>query len=447
MSKYEDKLNNRRDFIKKAGLGMLVPAFLKHGLINQAHANSNLPRLVTIFFPDGSYMPNPTQDNGWWTVNGALRPLNSNVIGKYLTVPRGIQNGKFRGQDQHWSGCAGWLSASNPRTGSSSQLTCGRSMDQIIAHQMSNLPQSLSIGIGEREFSEHASTHGAGYLNSTSWRSANAPIKNLVGNRTVFDELFDGVSQGPRPDLTKLQPKAVVDHFLVQINQMKTQLINNDEKQRFDRYLTSVEEIEKKLDIVDPKPGACGAPARPNEHDLFAGRNPYMNYWRTMHDIVVAGFECDQTRVVNMMYDNGVGGIGPSPKNVRYGTKYQIHPAAHWANGDTPNRIQSQKDINLVHMNLVADLINKLESKNMMRDTIIMVGSCMSNGNEHDYRNLPLALISGHNRIKKGSIGRPNTPIKLSNVHKDIMSLFGIQNTAIGEGDNRSDSRASGILT
>jgi hypothetical protein len=138
------------------------------------------------------------------------------------------------------------------------------------------------------------------------------------------------------------------------------------------------------------------------------------------------------------MYARDTSGAVYAPSGVRDG----FHVASHHSN--TRANMDKFALINKYHVELLAYFLEKLKSTpdgdgNLLDHSMVLYGSSMSNGNQHDHDPLPLILAGGASGKLEG--GRhiktaPHTPA--SNLLLSMLNKLGI--------DEKSHGDSTGLL-
>ncbi len=145
-----------------------------------------------------------------------------------------------------------------------------------------------------------------------------------------------------------------------------------------------------------------------------------------MFDLQVLAFRAEITRVATMMYARDTSGAVYAPAGVRDG----FHVASHHSNGRAA--MDKFALINKYHVELLAYFLEKLKSTpdgdgNLLDHSMILYGSSMSNGNQHDHDPLPLILAGGASGKLEGVSHiktAPHTPA--SNLAASMLNKLGV---------------------
>lgn len=98
------------------------------------------------------------------------------------------------------------------------------------------------------------------------------------------------------------------------------------DRQKLDQYFTSVRQLENQLEVELTKPEplrACGIPKAIADRPVNAEIENVMVNHQLLTDLLVMAMACDQTRVVNMMFNNGASSL------TRIGSTITHHQLTH----------------------------------------------------------------------------------------------------------------------
>jgi hypothetical protein len=160
------------------------------------------------------------------------------------------------------------------------------------------------------------------------------------------------------------------------------------------------------------------------------------DHFKIMFDLQVLAFRAEITRVATLMYARDTSGAVYPQSGVRDG----FHVASHHSNSRA--NMDRFALINRYHVEMLAYFLDKLKKTpdgdgNLLDHSMILYGSSMSNGNQHDHDPLPVVLAGGASGQLAG--GRhmqyaPHTP--MSNLLLSMLDKLGIQ------ADHHGDSTA-----
>ena len=201
------------------------------------------------------------------------------------------------------------------------------------------------------------------------------------------------------------------------------------DRTRLDEYLDDVREIERRIQ----KAGAA-VPADLKLPEAPVGiPESFDDHFKIMFDLQVLAFRAEITRVATMMYARDTSGAVYPQSGVRDG----FHVASHHSN------IRANMDkfalINKYHVQMLAYFLEKLKATpdgdgNLLDHSMVLYGSSMSNGNQHDHDPLPIVLAGGASGQLKG--GRhlkfaPHTP--MSNLLLSMLDKLGVHQDKHGD--------------
>ena len=203
------------------------------------------------------------------------------------------------------------------------------------------------------------------------------------------------------------------------------------DRARLDRYLTNVEEVERRIRMVEQRNTSGDARELP---DAPAGvPDSFAEHMKLMFDLQVLALQTDMTRVIAFK----TGRDSHNRVFPESGSNQPFHPASHHQNN--ADRLETLTKINTYHVSLVAHLLERLKSTpngdgNLLDHSLVLYGSGMSNSNIHNHSPLPVIVAGGAaGRLKGGRhLSYPeNTP--MSNLLLSILHKAGIEQESVGD--------------
>jgi len=181
------------------------------------------------------------------------------------------------------------------------------------------------------------------------------------------------------------------------------------DRTRVDQYLTDVREIERRVQkmgqqLSDDLPIPAAPTGIPRDLD---------DHIRLMFDLQVLAWQADITRVSTLMLSKELSTAVYAKSNVRDA----FHTLSHHSN------IQENKDrfavLNRYHVSLFAYLLERLQKTpdgdgTLLDHSMVLYGSGLSDGNQHNHTDLPVVLAGGASGWLKGGrhLRHPqNTPM------------------------------------
>jgi hypothetical protein len=297
------------------------------------------------------------------------------------------------------------------------------------------------------------------YGSYISWMRPNLPMPRIIDPRAAFERMFGprDADGRPLPQPTRSGDQNLLDAALDDARSLRRRL-GRDDQHKLDEYLDSVRSVEMRMGFARTEGAGWRPPTRPDSLTpppamprpamLFTSRdnngdgaptaggqtiNP-PELVRLMLDMMVLAFWTDTTRNITFMFANDV-----SPRNFSFleGVTENHHSSSHHAN--QASKINTYKTITRWHVEQFTYLLTRLRAvqegeKTLLDNSMIMMGSSLSDGNRHDPNNLPIILGGkGGGRINAGRhIASPrNTP--LCNLYLAMLSCMGIQAPRFGD--------------
>jgi len=398
-------------------------------------AASPKSRLGCIYVPHGATMDKwtPAQEGTGFAFTESLAPLEKFrdrvCVVSNLAHPLAGGVGSDAGAD-HARSAAVFLSGSHPEKES---IHVGTTVDQLAAQHIGQdtpLP-SLELCIEEVALS-CGSGYGCAYSNTISWRTPTLPLPMENNPQVVFERLFGDGGNAAERQARKEESRSLLDSVMGQVASLKTGLPASD-RSRLSEYLDDIREIERRiqktqkqatLNLTIPQ-APVGIPEAFDDH------------FKIMFDLQVLAFRADITRVATMMYARDTSGAVYPQSGVRDG----FHVTSHHSN------VRANMDkfalINKYHVEKLAYFLDKLQTTpdgdgTLLDHSMILYGSSMSNGNQHDHDPLPVVLAGGGSGQLKG--GRhltfaPHTP--MSNLLLTMLDKLGVRQDKFGDSSGR----------
>jgi hypothetical protein len=311
-----------------------------------------------------------------------------------------------------------------------SDIRAGISIDQVVANQIGHLTRFSSLELtcdAVRKSGDCDSGYACAYEYNLAWRSHNQPLSPEHNPRFVFERLFG--SGSPRERVGNLkrrqtEQKSILDFVLDDARSVNAKLDGRD-RQKLDQYLTSVREIETRID------NSTRLKVRNPDIDAPAGiPDSYEEHLALMFDMLALAFQTDSTRVATML----ISREGSNRSFADIGIASGHHDLTHHKN--SPEIIEKVKLIDRWYMQRFAAFLEKMQStedidgKSLLDHSMILYGSGNADGNRHTHEDLPIVLAGGGSgSMKTGryvkTAGVPITNLFLSMA--DAMGARGIE--------------------
>lgn len=361
-------------------------------------------------------------------VSSALLPYRNDI----LMLGGLTQNGGRAlgdGPGDHGRAGANYLTCVHPKKTNGKDLHTGVSVDQIAAQRLEGKTRFASLELGCEEGVQGGSCdngYSCAYSNSISWRTPSAPNPAEIRPRAVFDRLF-GARDSERE--TRYQ-KSILDVVAEDARRLSGS-VGGADKRKLDEYLTSVRDVEKRIQSTERK-GA--APVKPGmEAPASSIPTEFSEHARVMFDLMTLAFQTDSTRVATVLL-----ALEQSPRAYpEIGIPEAHHGLTHHQ-GDK-EKIEKVTQINSFHTKQLAYLLEKLSKTpdgegTLLDHMMLTYGSGFSDGNAHDHANLPLVLAGrGGGSIKPGRFVRYANETPMANLFVAMMDRLGVPVESLGD--------------
>ena len=398
-------------------------------------------RFCAVYVPNGIMMESwtPTDVGRDYELSPILKPLER--FRDDLLVLSGLDNtgaisrsGRGGG---HARAAGAFMTGIEPlQTTSSASLELGVSMDQIVAKtvgQETPLP-SLELGLEGSDTVNGVGTCDVGYncayQNTMAWSSPSTPLPIEANPRVVFERLFGGLeSTDPAVRRARLRRQSsLIDSVLDKVHGLE-QRVDRSDRVKLDSYLSSVREIERRIQIAESDgrelplvEAPAGIPVSYDEHA------------KLMFDMQALAFQTDTTRVITFQ----IGREQSGATFPQIGVSDSHHPISH--HGGDRNKIASLTKINTYHTGLFGYFLDRLRETSdgdgtLLDNSMVMYGSSISDGHRHDIRNLPILLAGrGGGRIESGRhVKYPERTQRLTNLQLTLLNAMGVSTEEFGD--------------
>ena len=432
---------SRRHFFQGLGACIALPAFssLAHGASRAAPT-----RMAVVYVPNGiipaSFWPTGEAASSF-ALSPTLAPLAN--VHHQLQVISGLNDlcaeAGPDGAGDHARASGTFLTGVRIKKTAGSDIRAGVSIDQVVANQIGHLTRFSSLELtcdAVRKSGDCDSGYACAYEYNLAWRSHNQPLSPEHNPRFVFERLFG--SGSPRERVGNLkrrqaEQKSILDFVLDDARSVNAKLDGRD-KQKLDQYLTSVREIETRID------NSTRLKVRNPDIDAPAGiPDSYEEHVALMFDMLALAFQTDSTRVATLL----ISREGSNRSFADIGIASGHHDLTHHKN--SPEIIEKVKLIDRWYMQRYARFLEKLQNtedvdgKSLLDHSMILYGSGNADGNRHTHEDLPIVLAGGG-----GGALKPGRFVKTGGV--PITNLFLTMADAMGAKGVESHGDSTGRL-
>jgi hypothetical protein len=434
----------RRRFLRGTGVLMALP-FLD-SLPTLARATSTAaagtPPVPASPYPKrfaAVFMGNGINANHWWAkgageemeLSRTLEPLAP--LRKKLNVINGLFNKPAVGVGIHPGQTGNILSGMPLMKGA--VLRGGISMDQVLANHtgQETMQPSLVLGCEQPITGYHETNFSMAYSSHISWQSADSPVPMEVYPSLAFDSLFE--NRGNK------RTQSILDRVKDDASSLSRK-ISSEDNRKLDEYLTSVREVEKRVDRMRHEQSTAEENARDRGRPLVTMNRPdnglpedIRDHMRLMCDIVALAFQTDKTRVATLVLCRDLSGLFYPFLGVRK----THHSASHDDLSDDYEKISRYYVSNLAYLAAKLDAMPEGEGT-VLDHSCLLYLSNMWSGNKHDNTRLPLVTVGGlGGTLKTGRVldfsDAGDDQRKLCGLHLTLMERIGVKLPRFGDAD------------
>jgi hypothetical protein len=299
------------------------------------------------------------------------------------------------------------------------------SLDQYAAEKLGQVTRfpTLNLGVNIEKANR-----------SLSWTRDGALLPAEDSATALFNRMFvQGSADEVKKQLLRLKQRgSILDTLNAEAGRFSRTLGSTD-KARLDQYLTSVREVEQRLQVAGeweqrPKPVATQpAPTDINDSKLFFEK------FDLMLSIAQLAFESDSTRIVTLMVDAFKTPVFSLPG--QKATTESYHNLSH--HGQNEEKVNQLEAADRQHMALLRKLIGNLAAKSegdqrLLDRTMVLYGSNLGDANIHDNTNLPILLAGGGLQHGQHLAFKRDHNKPLSNLFVTMLQNMGVETDTFG---------------
>jgi hypothetical protein len=366
-------------------------------------------------------------------LSGSLRVMEP--LKQKINVIDGLYNQHAVGHGIHPAQTGSLLSGVDIQKGAI--IHSGVSMDQMIANTVGQdtMQSSIVLACEQPMTGYHETNYSLAYSSHISWQSPDSPVPVEVYPSLAFDSLFENRgSQRNMSILDRVKDRA----------EALTRQISSTDKVKLDEYLSSVREVEKRVDgmrkvkeTADDQAKLSNRPAATMPRPADGLPEDLREHARLLCDLVAIAFQTDRTRVASLILARDLSAQIYPFIDVKDGH----HSASHANNTDAYERIAH------FHLSQLAYLAGKLDSMpegdgTVLDNSCLMWLSNMWIGRKHDNNRLPVVMAGGlGGTIKTGrtlnylDAGADNR--KMCSLYLSIMDRMGVKQDRFGDAETR----------
>jgi hypothetical protein len=346
-----------------------------------------------------------------------LEPLWENR--SQMTVFRGLDHGVKGGHFAVHSFLSGVLN-SEAQNRPDGNVT----IDQYLADEVGFQTRFPSLTVGSE-----GGIHGGCQL---AWTKSGVRVPPVTNPAELFEKLFVGDSkerQVRRQQENHVQA-SILDSIRTEANHLSRQ-VNKEDKDKLDEYLTSVRDVEKRLELrqrwtSQPKPQA--------PFEKPSNRNAVEDL-PLLYELIALALQTDSTRIATLE-------IGGDFAPQHLGIKKDYHGLSH--HGNDPEAIASLVALEKYQIEHFGKFLTRLSKLNdgdrtLLDSTTVLFGSGMGDANSHRNSDLPIILAGGgykHGEFRQVPREGANK-VPLCNLFVDVAQKMGLEIDSFGSSTGR----------
>jgi Protein of unknown function (DUF1552) len=428
-----DRTLSRRSVLRGAGVAMSLP-FLES--LPVFGAATPFPKRFGVMFMGCGINEDHWSSSG----DGADMKLSKTLsvmepLKRKINVVDGLFNKASTGLGIHPAQTGSLLSGAQVSKGAI--LHSGMSVDQMIANTIGqDTPQSsIVLACDPPMTGYHETNYSMAYSSHVSWQSPDSPLPVELYPSLAFDNLFENRGS--------LRNVSIIDRVMESAEAMGKKVSATD-KSKIDDYLTSVREVEKRVESVRKSKDLAEDNARLKNTAAFTMERPanglpedLREHSKLMCDIIAIAFQTDKTRVASLIISRDLSAMYYPFLGVTQGH----HGASHNNNSD------GYEAISRWHLSQFAYLASKLNAMpegdgTVLDNSCLMFLSSLYVGRTHDNSRLPVVLAGGlGGTLQTGRslnyLGQPAENRKMCSLYLSLMDRMGVKLDHFGDSDSR----------
>jgi hypothetical protein len=427
---------SRRTVLRAAGVTMALPLLESLPAFADTKAPMVFPKRMGVLF-----MGTGINEEHWAAegsgdalkLTGTLEILEP--LKKKINVIDGLFVKALTGQGIHPGQTGSLLSGAHISKGA--VIHSGISFDQMLANRLGEeTPQaSLVLACEQPMTGYHETNFSMAYSSHISWQTPDSPVPVEVYPSLAWDTLFE--NRGSQLNIS------ILDRVMDRAQALTTKISSTD-KTKLDEYLTSVREVEKRVEATRKTKNVAEDAAKGQNTPMFKMDRPanglpedLRDHARLMCDIIAIAFQTDKTRVASLILARDLSAMYYPFLDVKEGH----HAASHNNNSAGYERIAR------FHLSQLSYLATKLDSMKegdgtVLDNSAIMWLSNMYVGRKHDNNRLPVVIAGGMGgALETGRalsyLGENDEKRKMCSLYLSLMDRMGVKLDKFGDSDTR----------
>lgn len=265
----------------------------------------------------------------------------------------------------------------------------GQSVDQYLASEIEKDVvtkfKSLELGVQVR-----SST----VWSRMSYTGPDTPVPPREDPNQNFTDFFSELESDPFAlQLIQRRRQSVLDAVMEEHAAFQ-QRLGYEDRQKLDRHLQSIRDLETRLAVTTNFGEACGQPELELPGGSFEQNDMYPVTGKAQMDMLVMALACDMTRVASLQWSRSVS-------NVRFNWVSQTlseghHGLSHYDDGNA-NAQADLREINKWYSEQFAYLLGQMDAiqegdNTLLDNTVVVWVNELGKGNSHTRRDIPFLL-------------------------------------------------------
>ncbi len=440
----------RRKFLRGLGVCLALPALeslMPRGLLAATAATAPAAgaaattatgaplRMAFLTFANGCHPANwfPSGEGEDFELNETMASLTG--IQDKFQVLGGLNDDSANpgpdGPGDHGRGGGTLLTSVRCKKTKGADYRAGISVDQVAAQYMGHLTPFPSLQMS-CDIVQNAGDCDSGYAciyqKNVSWSSPTTPLVPETNPRFLFERLFGaGHTPAERQQsmlMRQAQQRSVLDFVASETRSVGRSLSVRD-NQKLDEYLTSVREIEQRIQRAESFAGKLKDPGV----DTPAGiPEKFEDYLRLNLDMLVLAFQTDNTRVASFMF----AGDGNNRSFADIGVPEGHHFCTHHHNDQ--DLVAKTCIIEKWYVTQLGYFLEKMEAtkdvdgQSLLHNSMIVYATGIADGNRHNHQNLPVILAGGGGGTLTPGRYTKYGSLPIANLYLSMLDRMGVPN-------------------
>lgn len=402
-------------------------------------------RMAFVYVPIGAIMEywTPARDGTSYELSKTLMPLRE--VQQDILVLSNFVHDKARphgdGGGDHDRDPATFLTGAHARK-SQTDVFIGQSVDQYAAERIGTQTRLPSLELATEPGGQAKKCeYSCAYSGHISWKTPTVPMAKEIKPRAVFERMFGG-KNNPAAQARRIYTRRSILDFVAQDARRLTGSLGAGDRQKLDQYLSSVREVEQRIERLGDQTG----PAAPDVQVPEGVPHTWAEHMRLMYDLMVLAFQTDTTRICTFMLANG----GTFRTLEEIGIADAYHRLSH--HGKDPEKLTKLQQIDQHMVEQFAYFLKRMKAVpegegTLLDHSMILYGSALSDPDRHNHENLPIVLAGrGNGTIKTGRHVKydkafyTKKEVPLSNLFVSMLDRMGVNADRFGDSNGRASN-------